>query len=102
MSDAHEGLDRPVYHGLVHAVVACKSCDFTNDNYREAVDAGVQHHRETGHDLTGETAHAVWIGEEGARLRDERADEVMASLFDEETEHCRWHDTIAARQEDAR
>ena len=54
------------YTSLVHLVIRCDQpdCNFRTEDYLRGRAAAEQHHRDTGHSLSGEEAHAVWIGTE--------------------------------------
>ena len=46
----------------VHTVIRCDECGFEAEN----------HHRETGHELSGEAGLAVWVGHKGRQYNRER------------------------------
>ena len=75
------------FQAKVHAVIKCDECDFEAGWYLTAVDDAENHHRETGHELTGEVGLAVWIGKEGAKLLRESNKALFKALgLDEEDE----------------
>ena len=80
-----------IHQGLVHAVIRCEECDFRADWYITALEDGLKHHKETGHELTGEVGLAVWIGKEGKRMNAERE----AALFGDKLAYDRDSDDRA-------
>lgn len=73
---------RPCHSTCVHFVVWCEAdgCDFRNDDYLSARKAGIEHHEATGHEVAGEEARAVWIGEQGRKYNKATADALLGAM----------------------
>ena len=71
------------YMSNVHTVVQCEAdgCDFEAQDYITAKDQGEAHHRETGHELTGEQGLAIWIGQRGREFLDDRIERLLGKQF---------------------
>ena len=72
----------PAHSAGVHYVVWCEAegCGFRNDDYRNARQAGIEHHETTGHEVAGEEGRAVWIGAQGRKYNRERAEALLVAM----------------------
>ena len=50
---------------LIHAVVSCSECNFSESNYRNAVSEARKHAYETGHCVTVETGYFQIYNDKG-------------------------------------
>ena len=70
----------------VHAVIHCDECDFVANWYIDAIKQAEAHHRETGHELTGEVGLGVWIGDKGRKFNQERVDAILGRTSEGEAD----------------
>ena len=57
-----------------------EECGFQTTDYIEGIRQAEAHHRETGHDLYGQTNQAVWVGHMGMEKQQARVDALMRSM----------------------
>ena len=70
----------------VHAVICCQDCNFKAKWFLNAVEKAEEHHRQTGHELTGDMVLGVWIGDEGRKRNRRLEDDMDDSLSGTKTE----------------
>ena len=70
------------YSANVHFIVWCNDevCDFNEENYLISREKGIEHHKETGHEVSGEEGRAYWIGKKGQQFNKDLAERRLKAL----------------------
>lgn len=65
------------FRSNVHTVIQCEECAFEAEWYQTAIKEAEEHHRQTGHELRGEQGLAVWVGEQGKQMLEDRVNALL-------------------------
>ena len=75
--------DMPLtYTGLVHLVIRCDQpgCAFQTEDYTTGHQAAEDHHKATGHNLSGEEGRALWVGTPAQEHHAQQVDRLLGLI----------------------